>query len=136
MPLRTLFSFYILDFRSGNRKNYAIFAIPSNVLADEQIKRLALADLAHVLIAILQVLHQFLVYGEGQLVLLLIIPPRRKFLSIVGVDLATTQRLYNHIQAREYLYYGNDKSTATELYTTSSAVIHLIDKPLSYSTGN
>lgn len=50
-------------------------------------------------------------------------------------DGGTVRDLYN-IQAREYLYNGNDKSTATELYTTSSAVIHLIDKPLSYSTGN
>ena len=41
--------------------------------------------------------------------------------------------LYN-IQAREYLYNSKDATTATELYTTSSAVIHLIDKPLSYST--
>ena len=41
--------------------------------------------------------------------------------------------LYN-IQAREYLYNNRDATTATELYTTSSAVIHLIDKPLSYST--
>lgn len=41
--------------------------------------------------------------------------------------------LYN-IQAREYMYNNNDALTATELYTTSSAVIHLIDKPLSYST--
>ena len=41
--------------------------------------------------------------------------------------------LYN-IQAREYLYNNKDATTATELYTTSSAVIHLIDKPLSYST--
>jgi hypothetical protein len=39
--------------------------------------------------------------------------------------------LFN-IQAREYLYRGRDASTATELYTTSSAVIHLIDSPLSY----
>ena len=39
--------------------------------------------------------------------------------------------LYN-IQAREYLYNNKDATTATELYTTSSAVIHLIDKPLSY----
>ena len=54
--------------------------------------------------------------------------------SYIGDD-GTVKDLFN-IQAREYLYYGNDKSTATELYTTSSAVIHLIDKPLSYSTGN
>ena len=39
--------------------------------------------------------------------------------------------LYN-IQAREYLYDSNDAKTATNLYTTSSAVIHLIDGPLSY----
>ncbi|MCR5679077.1 MAG: fasciclin domain-containing protein [Prevotella sp.] len=43
--------------------------------------------------------------------------------------------LYN-IQAREYLYNGNDASTATVLYTTSTAVIHLIDKPLIYTDGN
>jgi uncharacterized surface protein with fasciclin (FAS1) repeats len=41
------------------------------------------------------------------------------------------KELFN-IQAREYLYRGKDASTATELYTTSSAVIHLIDSPLSY----
>ena len=41
--------------------------------------------------------------------------------------------LYN-IQAREYQYDSSDPLTATQLYTTSSAVIHLIDKPLSYST--
>jgi uncharacterized surface protein with fasciclin (FAS1) repeats len=39
--------------------------------------------------------------------------------------------LYN-IQAREYLYEGENPQTATQLYTTSSAVIHLIDKPLSF----
>ena len=39
--------------------------------------------------------------------------------------------LYN-IQAREYLYDSKSKITATNLYTTSSAVIHLIDSPLSY----
>ena len=39
--------------------------------------------------------------------------------------------LYN-IQAREYLYNSRDAETATNLYTTSSAVIHLIDSPLSY----
>ncbi len=39
--------------------------------------------------------------------------------------------LYN-IQAREYLYDSTSKTTATSLYTTSSAVIHLIDSPLSY----
>jgi hypothetical protein len=39
--------------------------------------------------------------------------------------------LYN-IQAREYQYDGKDASTATVLYTSSSAVIHLIDSPLSY----
>ena len=37
--------------------------------------------------------------------------------------------LYN-IQAREYLYDNKDATTATNLYTTSSAVIHLIDSPL------
>ena len=46
-------------------------------------------------------------------------------------DNGKEQPLYN-IQAREYLYNGNDATTATELYTTSSAVIHLIDKPLIY----
>ncbi len=42
------------------------------------------------------------------------------------------QPLYN-IQAREYLYNGNDARKATELYTTSSAVIHLIDGALEYN---
>ncbi len=46
-------------------------------------------------------------------------------------DYGVEQPLYN-IQAREYLYEGNDARKATVLYTTSSAVIHLIDKPLSY----
>ena len=41
------------------------------------------------------------------------------------------RELYN-IQAREYLYDSNDAKTATNLYTTSSAVIHLIDGPLAY----
>ena len=48
-------------------------------------------------------------------------------------DNGIQRNLYN-IQAREYLYNNRDATTATELYTTSSAVIHLIDKPLSYST--
>lgn len=46
-------------------------------------------------------------------------------------DNGKEQPLYN-IQAREYLYNGDNAETATELYTTSSAVIHLIDKPLNY----
>ena len=46
-------------------------------------------------------------------------------------DEGTTKDLYN-IQAREYLYDGRYASTATTLYTTSSAVIHLIDSPLMY----
>ena len=44
---------------------------------------------------------------------------------------AMGRELYN-IQAREYVYDSKDASTATNLYTTSSAVIHLIDSPLSY----
>ena len=55
-----------------------------------------------------------------------------KKLSYIGDD-GLQKDLYN-IQAREYLYNNRDATTATELYTTSSAVIHLIDKPLSYST--
>ena len=55
-----------------------------------------------------------------------------KKLSYVGDD-GMRKDLYN-IQAREYLYNNKDATIATELYTTSSAVIHLIDKPLSYST--
>ena len=47
------------------------------------------------------------------------------------VDNGETKDLYN-IQAREYLYNEQDATTATSLYTTSSAVIHLIDSPLSY----
>jgi uncharacterized surface protein with fasciclin (FAS1) repeats len=39
--------------------------------------------------------------------------------------------LYN-IQAREYQFNGTNAETATDIYTTSSAVIHLIDSPLSY----
>jgi len=46
-------------------------------------------------------------------------------------DNGKEQPLYN-IQAREYIYDGNNAAKATVLYTTSSAVIHLIDKPLSY----
>lgn len=38
---------------------------------------------------------------------------------------------YN-IMAREYIVDGEDKTNATSLYTSSSAVIHLIDKPLIY----
>ena len=55
-----------------------------------------------------------------------------KKLSYVDDD-GIQKDLYN-IQAREYLYNNKDATIATELYTTSSAVIHLIDKPLSYST--
>ena len=55
-----------------------------------------------------------------------------KKMSYIGDD-GLQKDLYN-IQAREYLYNNRDATTATELYTTSSAVIHLIDKPLSYST--
>jgi hypothetical protein len=44
---------------------------------------------------------------------------------------AIGRELYN-IQAREYVYESKDAATATNLYTTSSAVIHLIDSPLSY----
>lgn len=39
--------------------------------------------------------------------------------------------LYN-IQAREYIYEGKSAVNATQLYTTSSAVIHLIDSPLEF----
>ncbi len=46
-------------------------------------------------------------------------------------DNGKEQPLYN-IQAREYLYNGSDARKATELYTTSSAVIHLIDGAMSY----
>jgi hypothetical protein len=46
-------------------------------------------------------------------------------------DYGKTRELYN-IQAREYLYDSKDATTATNLYTTSSAVIHLIDSPLAY----
>ena len=48
-----------------------------------------------------------------------------KKMSYIGDD-GLQKDLYN-IQAREYLYNNRDD-------TTSSAVIHLIDKPLSYST--
>jgi hypothetical protein len=34
--------------------------------------------------------------------------------------------------AREYQYNGKNAADVTELATSSSAVIHLIDKPLSY----
>jgi hypothetical protein len=37
--------------------------------------------------------------------------------------------LYN-LQAREYIYQGSDPARATMLETSSSAVIHLIDRPL------
>ena len=40
------------------------------------------------------------------------------------------KELFN-IQAREYQYDGRSATEATNLYTTSSAVIHLIDSPLS-----
>lgn len=38
---------------------------------------------------------------------------------------------YN-LMAREYQYNGKDARTVNEIATSSSAVIHLIDKPLSY----
>lgn len=41
------------------------------------------------------------------------------------------KKLYN-LMAREYQYGSADASTATTIETTSSAVIHLIDKPLFY----
>ena len=53
-----------------------------------------------------------------------------KKLSYVDDD-GIQKDLYN-IQAREYLYDNKDATTATNLYTTSSAVIHQIDSPLSY----
>lgn len=43
----------------------------------------------------------------------------------------TDPKLYN-IMAREYQYTNNDASRATAIETTSSAVIHLIDRPLRY----
>lgn len=46
-------------------------------------------------------------------------------------DDGVVKPLYN-LQAREYLYFGEDATQATQLYTTSSAVIHLIDRPLRY----
>lgn len=42
----------------------------------------------------------------------------------------TDQRLYN-LMAREYQYDSSDAKKASNIETTSSAVIHLIDKPLS-----
>lgn len=39
--------------------------------------------------------------------------------------------LYN-LMAREYQYNGSSAINSTQIYTTSSAVIHLIDKPLMY----
>jgi uncharacterized surface protein with fasciclin (FAS1) repeats len=51
--------------------------------------------------------------------------------KVVKKNGADGQPLYN-IQAREYLYNGDDPTSATDLYTSSSAVIHLIDKPLNY----
>ncbi len=47
------------------------------------------------------------------------------------VDDETGEPLYN-LQAREYLYRMNGAREITNLYTTSSAVIHLIDSPLSF----
>lgn len=41
------------------------------------------------------------------------------------------ENCYN-LMAREYQYNGKDAKTVTEIATSSSAVIHLIDKPLSY----
>ena len=38
---------------------------------------------------------------------------------------------YN-LMAREYQYNGKDASTVNQIETSSSAVIHLINKPLSY----
>lgn len=41
-----------------------------------------------------------------------------------------------NLQAREYQYNSSDVNNATMLYTTSSAVVHLIDSPLEYDTEN
>jgi hypothetical protein len=43
--------------------------------------------------------------------------------------ITTNPELYN-LQAREYIYQGKDAASATMLETSSSAVIHLIDRPL------
>ena len=43
----------------------------------------------------------------------------------------TDSGLYN-LMAREYQYMGTSAINARMLQTTSSAVIHLIDKPLMY----
>lgn len=45
--------------------------------------------------------------------------------------LLTDEGLYN-LMAREYQYNNKDASAANAIETTSSAVIHLIDRPLSY----
>ena len=42
---------------------------------------------------------------------------------------------YN-LMAREYQYNGKDAKTVNQIETSSSAVIHLIDKPLSYKKQN
>ena len=44
----------------------------------------------------------------------------------------TSSGLYN-LMAREYQYNSATPKNATEIHTTSSAVIHLIDKPLCYT---
>ena len=41
------------------------------------------------------------------------------------------KKLYN-LMAREYMYNNKDASLANGIETTSSAVVHLIDKPLFY----
>ena len=43
--------------------------------------------------------------------------------------ITTNPELYN-LQAREYIYQGKDAASAKMLETSSSAVIHLIDRPL------
>ena len=45
----------------------------------------------------------------------------------------TSTGLYN-LMAREYQYNSTSASGATQIQTTSAAIIHLIDKPLMYST--
>jgi hypothetical protein len=44
--------------------------------------------------------------------------------------LTDNPNLYN-LQAREYQFNGKDASAANQLITSSSAVVHLIDSPLS-----
>ena len=60
-------------------------------------------------------------------------PTGLKIRDLTGkeANVLTSSGLYN-LMAREYQYKGTSALNASSIQTTSSAVIHLIDKPLMY----